>query len=437
MRNDELRYANDARGAIENHQVKGAWLLLLLIAAAMIAAIIWASWATVERTTTGIGKVIPSRQTQRVESLEPGIVTEILVKEGDYIEEGQNLIRVDDTGASARFGELHRKQQALMAEQFRLKIQADRGDNFEIPKNLSELEFSFYQDQEAVFDTQHRRLREKIAVLNDQLIQRRQNLEEANANYDKQSEALKLAERELELTRKLYKKKAVTELEFLRIQRLVIELRGDLAIMSASKARIVAEVSEVDNLISSEVSSFLAVVRERMSHVNAELSVVAESMRAAEDRVQRTVLKSPVSGTVNQLNIATIGEVVQGGATLVEIIPVDDRLLIETKIRPQDIAFIRPGLKATIRLSAYDYTKYGTLAGTVERIGADTITDENRETFYQVIVATEERQDIPDQIEIIPGMVATVDITAGNRTVLEYLMKPVLRVRDQALRSPN
>ena len=167
------------------------------------------------------------------------------------------------------------------------------------------------------------------------------------------------------------------------------ELRGDLAIWQAAKLRLEAEVSEAEAQVEAEESAFLAEVQTRISKVNAEMSVVQESLRAADDRVRRAMLKSPVGGVVNKVNVATIGEVIAAGASIVEIVPVDDKLLIETRIRPQDVAFIHPGAKATVRLSAYDYTKYGTLSGVVERIGADTITDEEGETFYQVIVSTD------------------------------------------------
>jgi adhesin transport system membrane fusion protein len=233
----------------------------------------------------------------------------------------------------------------------------------------------------------------------------------------------------------LFDKKAVPELELLRLQRAVSELRGDLAIWQAAKLRLEAEVSEAEAQVEAEESAFLAEVQTRISKVNAEMSVVQESLRGADDRVRRAMLKSPVGGIVNKVNVATIGEVIAAGASVVEIVPVDDTLLIETRIRPQDVAFIHPGAKATVRLSAYDYTKYGTLSGVVERIGADTITDEEGETFYQVIVGTDVADPaIPGEMRVIPGMVATVDISNGERTVLEYLLKPVLKIRDQALR---
>ncbi len=437
MRNEDLKYANDARNAVENSSLPGAWLLLVVVAVLMCAGVWWASWAKIEQTAIGAGRVIPSKQVQRVESLESGIVIEILVSEGDQVEAGESLIRIDDTGVSSRLGELRQRQTALTAELYRLQTQASPGSTFEMPADVDGDTKPFYLDQEAVFIAEQLHLEEKIAILGNQLVQRRQSLAEAQATSAKQTVALELAERELELTKKLFKKKAVTELEYLRIQRLVGELRGDREIMNAAIVRIAAEVSEAERLVGAETIAVVAIARERISRVKADMSIVIESLRAAQDKVTRAVFRSPVSGIINKINVATIGEVVQAGATLVEIVPLDDQLLIETKIRPQDIAFIRPGLKATVRLSAYDYTKYGTLSGVVERIGADTITDENQETFYQVIVATDEFQEIPSQIKIIPGMIATVDVQTGERTVLEYLLKPVLKIRDRALREPN
>ena len=212
-------------------------------------------------------------------------------------------------------------------------------------------------------------------------------------------------------------------------------MRGDLEIWQATRLRLQAEVAESEALVEQERSAFLAEVQARISKVNTDLSVVQESLRSATDKVQRAMLKSPVAGVINKVNVATIGEVIPAGASIVEIVPLNDKLLIETRIRPQDVAFIQPGLKATIRLSAYDYTKYGSLPGVVERIGADTITDENRETFYQVIVSTDpDDPHISKEIKVIPGMVAVVDLSSGDRTVLEYLLKPILKVRDQAFR---
>lgn len=433
MRNVDLDFANDARGAIESAVTPGAWRILFATALLLGVAVSWASWAHVDQITTGVGRVIPSSQVQVVQSLEPGIVAAILVKAGDRVEAGQSLIRIDDTGSSSQSGELRQRQFALAAELDRLAAQSRRDKTYAIPAGVAQSARPYYLDQQAIFLAERRKLDEQLRIRGQQLTQRQQALREAEATARKQADTLKLTERELELTRNLFQKKAVPEIEFLRIQRVASELRGDLDIWEASRLRLEAEVAEAESLLDSEESTFLSEVQARISKANTELSVVQESLRAADDKVRRAVLKSPVSGIVNNVNVATIGEVIPAGANIVEIVPVDDKLLIETRIRPQDVAFLRPGSKATIRLTAYDYTKYGTLSGVVERIGADTITDEKDDTYYQVIVSTDADQPSSD-IRIIPGMVATVDVSSGERTVLEYLLKPILKMRDEALR---
>jgi adhesin transport system membrane fusion protein len=433
MADVDLNFANDPRAVIESSVTPGAWRILLVIAAVFALGVLWASVAQVDQMATGAGRIIPSSQVQVVQSLEPGIVAEILVQEGDRVEAGQNLIRIDDTGVASKLGELRQQQLALAAELDRLNAQASRAETYSPPAVMGAGSEPFYRDQQAIFLAERRALEEKILIRRQQLVQRRQNLNEAEATAAKQAASLELAERELELTRALFDKKAIPELELLRIERAVTELRGDLAIWQAAKLRLEAEVSEAEAQVEAEQSAFLSEVQTRISKVNAEMSVVQESLRGADDRVRRAMLKAPVGGIVNKVNVATIGEVIAAGASIVEIVPVDDTLLVETRIRPQDVAFIHPGAKATVRLSAYDYTKYGTLAGVVERIGADTITDENDETFYQVIVSTGDPGK-SGEMRVIPGMIATVDISNGERTVLEYLLKPVLKIRDQALR---
>ncbi len=439
MADQEFQFANNPRSAVENHVPRSAWFVLFIIAAALIGVLVWAYFANVEQTTRGEGTVIPSLQTQLVENLEPGIISEILVSEGDFVDQDQILIKIDNVGSSAKLGELIQRKLALEAELDRLKSQSAETDSFGMPEDVSPIEAPYYLDQIAVFDTDRETRRQQEFIRHQQLVQKEQALREAEASATKNKDALVFRERELELSRKLHERRAIPEIELLNIERSVSELRSDLKIWESSKARLAAEVEEAKTLIEADRSLFLSKVRERISRANAELSVVEKAILEAEDRVGRTSLGSPVSGVVNKLNVSSIGEVVQAGATIVEIIPSDDRLLIETKIRPQDIAFIRPGLKATVRLSAYDYTKFGTLTGSVERIGADTITDENRETFYQVLISTkaDENPRLGKDIEIIPGMIATVEIVTGDRTVFEYLLKPVLKIRDFAFRDPR
>jgi len=435
MADVDLNFANDPRAVIESAVTPGAWRILMVITVLLTLLVLWAAFASVEQVATGAGRVIPSSQVQVVQSLEPGIVAEILVATGDRVVAGQELVRIDDTNVASKLGELRQQQVALAAELDRLNAQSRGSDSYEPPAGLDAAVLPFYLDQQAVFLADRRKLEEAVLVRQQQLVQRRQTLREAEATARKQADSLELSERELALTQALFDRKAVPELEFIKIQRQVAELRGDLEIWQATKLRLEAEVAEAEAQLDTEKSAFLAEVQARISKVKAEMSVVQESLRAADDRVRRALLKSPVGGVVNKLNVATIGEVIAAGANVVEIVPVDDRLLIETRVRPQDVAFIQPGAEATVRLSAYDYTKYGTLHGVVERIGADTITDEKDETFYQVIVSIDVSEtEVAGGIRVIPGMVATVDISNGDRTVLEYLLKPVLKIRDQALR---
>lgn len=432
----DFEFTNDVKSALETRGVPGAWFMLFAIASLMAAAGAWAYQAKISQTAVGTGRVIPSSQIQVVENLEPGFVREIMVAEGDTVSQNQVLIRLDETSSSARLGELRQKQSAFTAEYERLTVQA-KLDPVINAKNVAAEAAPFYQDQQQVLDIELKKLNEQLRIRTQQTEQKKQALAEAMASRQKLKDALALAERELELTASLFKRRAVPELEFLRIKRVAQDLRGDSEIMSSTILRLEAEVNEAQSLVDAEQSAFVAKALERKSKVQAELSIIAESIKAAEDAVRRTELRAPVGGVINQLNVATLGQVVQSGTTIAEIVPEDDRLLIEARITPKDVAFVRPGLSAKIRLSAYDYTKFGILDGVVERIGADTITDENQETFYRVIVATKESARLPEELVIIPGMIATVDVETGERTVLEYLLKPVLKIRDRALREPT
>jgi len=440
MANEELEFANDPLGAVASSGTSPAWRVVLTIGCAVAAAIFWADWAEVEQVTTGQGKVIPSSQIQTVESLEPGIVADIMIKAGDRVAEGQELIRIDDTGAAAKLGELRQRQASLTAEKLRIRAQMTGETEFKFPDTPDPAILEFYLDQRAVFTANRRKLDEEAAVRRQQYAQKQQSLAESVAGAEKISELLQLAEKEEALIRRLYERQAVPEIDYIRVQRETLRLAGDLKIAEATKARLEAEVEEAKALIGSEEVAFLSEATTRLSKINADLAVVRQTLTAASDTVRRAILRSPVKGVVNKLNVTAINEVVRAGDAIVEIVPVDDTLLVETQIRPEDIAFIRAGLTATIRVSAFDYTKYGTMSGIVQRIGADTITDENRETFYQVVVSTDLTESVSDQsgqLEIIPGMIATVDISTGKRSVLEYLLKPILVLKDRALRDPR
>ena len=439
MAREELKFAADANAAIERNIPRGAWMVLFVIVTLLVVFGLWAAIAQVDQITRGQGRVISSRNTQVVESLEPGIVAEIRVAEGDLVEKGQILIKIDDTESNSRLGELRRQKAALVAELARLSAQADGADAFEIPEDSDAIALPFYQDQVAVFLADRQNLHEQLLLRRRQLQQREQSLLEAHATAKKNADGLVLAEKEFSLNQELHKRKAIPEIEMLRMERQVVSLRGDVEIWKTTRERLLAEIEEAKTHIDVDRASFLADVHRRISKASSDLAIVEQALLEAENKVGRTEMRSPVDGVINRLSVSSLGEVVQAGASIVEIVPIDDKLQIEARISPQDIAFIRPGLPAKIRISAYDYTKYGTLSGVVDRIGADTLTNENRETFYRIIVNTESGGDVQSDrgIKIIPGMTALVEVKTGERSILEYLMKPVLKIRDMAFRDPR
>ncbi len=435
MQKSDFDFANDIRKATEQAGSKGAWIFLFMIILIISSFLYWASISYIEQGAVGIGRVIPSSQTQLVENLDAGIVREILVREGDLVKLGEVLVRMENTGENSRLSELVQRELELSAELARLKLEINLQRNFIPGLDISRFPEKIIQDQRTIFVAKLKRLDEAIQIRRFQRIQKVQALAEANANVKKQKQALELAQRELKLTSDLFKKKAVPELEFIKAKRSTLDLEGNLEITSASISRIEAEISEIESQIKSEESNFIIAALERNSLVNSDLTAVVERIKEASEKVRQSDLRSPVEGIVNQLNVAAVGEVLLPGSTVAEITPIEDKLLIEAEIRPQDIAFIRPGLKANIRLSAYDFTKYGSFVGVVDRIGADTVVNDDKQSFFRVIISTDEANAVPEDVKFIPGMVATVNILTGERTVLDLILRPILRVKDQALRN--
>lgn len=436
MKQDEFEFANDVRTALEERSPRTAWIMILAILVILACGLAWAKWAVIEEVTTGQGRVIPSSQLQVMQTLEGGIVREILLREGDLVEQGQVLMRIDDTGFASRLGEIKQRQWSLRAEIARRTAEANAHPDMAVdPLLIAESPESF-QSERAMFKARRGKMNDDLTILQEQLSQKRHELDELRARQNKLSESLKPLKRELELTQELRKKGVVPEVELLRLQRQYAELYGDLEIVKASIPRAISVIAEAEARVSNAVATFQSEARERLVSAKSELAVIEETIKAAQDRVVRAALKAPVRGVVNKLNVTTIGAVVKPGQNLIEIVPLDDTLLIEAQIRPQDVAFIRPNQDASVKLTAYDYSIYGALDGKVERISADTITDERGESFYRVIVRTDRNQLTVNgnSLPIIPGMVATVDVLTGEKTVLDYLMTPVTRVRLEALR---
>lgn len=438
----DFAFSNDIRAAIDLRTPRTSRMLLFTALALLATFFVWAHFAVLDEVKRGNGRVIPSRQMQVVQSLEGGIISELMVQEGSIVAKDQPIARIEDTNFASQFGEIRERRGAMAARVERLEAEAQGASKVDFSNELKELAPRAVETEKSVFDAHMRKLAQDTDVIAQQETQKKKEIDELRATETRFSETLTLLNRESELTRKLYNQKVVPEIEMLRVERQATDMRGQLAVVRATIVKTEAAVNEAHSRLLNIGTAFKAQAEDDLAKSRADLAVLDENIKSAQDRVRRTELRSPVRGIVNKLNVTTIGAVVAPGASLMEIVPLDDSLLVEGRIRPQDIAFIRPNHEAVVKLSAYDSSVYGSLHGKVERISADTITDEKGdknergETFYRVIVRTEKNHLGTDEnpLPIIPGMVATVEILTGKKTVLDYIMKPARMLRNEALR---
>lgn len=442
MSQSDFAFSNDIRAAVAMRTPRTSRMLLLSIVSLLLVFLIWAHFAVLDEVKRGNGKVVPSRQTQVVQSLEGGIISELLVQEGAIVKKDQPLARIEDTNFAAQFGEIRERRSAMAARVIRLEAGATGKTVIEFPDDLVKFSPRAVQAERAVFDAQARKLAQDVDVIAQQEAQKQKEIEELRASETRFAETLKLLTREVQLTRKLYEQKVVPEIEMLRADRQATDMRGQLAVVQATIVKTEAAVKEAQSRLLNVITAFRAQAEDDLAKSRGDLAVLDENIKSAQDRVRRTELRSPVYGIVNKLNVTTIGAVVAPGASVMEIVPLEDTLLVEGRIRPQDIAFIRADHEAVVKLSAYDSSVYGSLHGKVERISADTIVDEKGdknergETFYRVMVRTEKNYlgTSAHPLPIIPGMVATVEVLTGKKSVLDYLVKPARMLRDEALR---
>ena len=446
MQPTDFAYASDIRAAVELRTPRTSRMILYSTLGLMLVALVWAHFAVLDEVKRGNGRVIPTRQMQVLQSLEGGIVGAILVREGEMVNEGQILMRIEDTKFASELGEIRERRGATAARVVRLEAESAGRSTVEFPVELQTSAPQAVAAEKSLFDARRRKLMQDVDVVAQQETQRRSELAEYKATSDKLAETMKLLQRELDLTQNLYQQKVVPEIEFLRIQRQASEMRGQLETAKASMAKATAGIQEAQSRLESVKTTLRAQADEDLAKSRGDLAVLEENIKSARDRVFRAEMKSPVYGIVNKINVTTIGAVVAPGGNLMDIVPLDDNLLVEGRIRPQDIAFIRAGQDAVVKISAYDSSVYGSLKGKVERISADAIADdkpergapaaERNESYYRVIVRTEKNHlgTSEKPLPIIPGMVATVEVLTGKKSVLDYLVRPARMLRDEALR---
>ncbi|MCO5364830.1 HlyD family type I secretion periplasmic adaptor subunit [Pseudomonas alliivorans] len=434
-RHIEHRFLSYRSAAVADPSSRTLSLTVWVTAALLLSALLWAGFAVLEEVTTGEGKAIPSSKVQVIQNLEGGIVTDIFVREGQVVNKGDTLLRLDDTRFMSSRSESEVDRLTLTAQVERLAAEAE-GRPLTLPAQVTSSAPQVAADEHALYESRQRRLASEQRTLNEQLRQKTQELAEFRSKQEQFRSSLALVQQELDMSAPLVGSGAVSPVEILRLKRNAVEIRGSMNANTLAIPRAEAAISEIRSRVQESELGFRADAARQLNEKRNDLARISASRIAIDDRMSRTTVVSPVRGIVKTLKVNTIGGVVQPGSDLMEIVPLEDNLLIEAKVRPQDVAFLHLGQKAMVKFSAYDYTLYGGLPARLELIGADTVTDDKDNSFYLIQVRTDSNHLGSDSkpLLIIPGMIATVDIITGEKSVMDYLLKPVLKARAEALR---
>ena len=409
--------------------------LLLSIFGFFMLFILWASLSELDEVTRASGRIVPSKQIQVIQNLEGGIVKEILVRQGDTVKAGDVLIKLDRTQFDAEFNRNEEEYLSLLMSIARLRAES----NFEQPvfdgelavghESMVKRETNLFNARKAEFDASTSSFEAKLRQVEQEQIETEVLLISAKSASD-------LAIRELEILKPLVKRGIEPEMEIIRAELRKTEADGNYRIAELKIKKAIKAVEEAYLQIEAKKQNFLAITLTELNEAETKSNQLVDSLPALSDRVNRTDVLAPTDGVINQVMVTTIGGVVDSGMPIVELVPLDDSLLVEAEVQPKDIAFLHPGQLARVKLTAYDFSRYGALEGTVENISADAILNDQKQYVYMVRVRTEENSLSSDTgvLPILPGMVAEVDILNGKKTIMRYLMNPVLKLKDKAFR---
>ncbi|MBU1989211.1 HlyD family type I secretion periplasmic adaptor subunit [bacterium] len=432
---EDLEYMNSVSSAMLMQTSLSTKLMLWISFVVIIWTITWAYYAEIDSLTRGQGKVIPFHQIQVIQNLEGGIVSEIIVHEGESVKKGDTLIKIDDTSFVSSFIESQLRYDELQAKAIRLLAEST-GSNFNASEKIRKKSPQLIHHEESLYKSNKEQLENNILIYKHRLKQKRNELKEAQAKLIQLSNNFSLITKEMELNKPLVEKGIVSEVEFLQLQRQAGTLEGEMGAVRLSIPRLISVIEEQKNNIKEVKLKFYNAAKEAYNEAKAEMSRIESANIAREDKVKRTAVRSPVDGTIKQLLVNTVGGVVKPGMDIIEIVPTQDNLLVEAKIRPADIAFLYPGQRAIVKFSAYDFAIYGSLQGTLTHISADTIIDEtDKQSYYLVRIKTDKNYlgSEDKKLNVIVGMTADVDIITGKKTVLDYILKPILRAKQNVL----
>jgi len=426
----DYEFMHSLSAAVLQSAPKKLRVVMFFWVVAIFLLITWAYFAQIDEIARGDGEIIPSGENQMIQNLEGGIVEEILVREGEEVVKGQILIRIDNKKSQSSFSSNAILADALEAKILRLKAESN-GENFEVSDELTKRIPELVANERSLFDTNKLQFSSKLNALKAQLTQKRQELSEAYSQKKHLNTSLGMINKEVRMTKPMVTRGVSSKVDFLKLQREANQASERYSAVSLSIPRLNAAVREVKSTITESKLLFKNEAKLQLNEAIAELRGILVNSTALKDQVTRTLVRSPMNGIVQKMFVHTVGGVIRPGADIVEVVPSDQTLLVEVKIKPSDIAFIYFNQKAIVKFSAYDFSIYGGLDGKVVLISADTIKDEKDNTFYTVRIKTNKNflGSEKKPLKIIPGMTVNVDIITGQKSVLDYILKPILKTK--------
>ena len=427
----DYEFMNSLSAAVAEHTPRRMRWVLYFWVVAVALFILWASFTQVDEITRGSGKVVPSGENKVVQNLEGGIVKEIYVKVGDSVKKGDPLLKIDNEKSLAQYESTNIKLYELEAKMMRLKAESE-GKAFVVPKSLEQKMPQLVENERSLYHSRQQQLKAKLQALQDKKRQKREELAETKERVVHLARTNELIDEEVKMMRPMVKQGVKSKVAFMKLQREQSQISSDLSTAKNDIPRLEAAISEIQNNIEEAKIAFQNEAKEKLNEVTAEKLRVKESTDALSDQVHRTIVRSPINGVIQKLYVNTVGGVIKPGEDLVEIVPTDEVLWLEVKIKPSDIAFIYPGQKAVVKVSAYDFAIYGSLEGEVVHISADTEKDKKERAFYTIHIKTKKNYlgTKAHPLKIIPGMTVNVDIMTGKKTVMEYILKPILKAKE-------
>lgn len=411
-------------------------ILLFMTAAFIFVFIAWSSFARLDEVTRGEGKVIPSSEIQVIQNLEGGIIDAMLVKEGQAVKAGEPLVQLRNLDAASNFGSNQARYFGLLAAITRLQAEAEGKETIDFPENVIKGAPQSVTEELNAFTANRTQIQSQLSVLEQQLRQRKQEVSELRTKSSDLASVIQLSREEKEMVAPLVAKGSAPKIELVQLERDIRERQTELNGVRQAIPRAESAIAEAQARMDELKKTAKAKAQTELSVKMTEMNAIKETLGALEDRKERTEIKSPVDGMIKDIKVMTVGGVVKPGDAIMEVVPTGDQLLIEARVRPADIAFIHPNQKAMVKITAYDFSIYGGLPGQVIDISPDSITNEKGESFYHIKVRTFDTQlkRKGEVLPIIPGMVASVDILTGHKTVMEYILKPFIKTVDTAMR---